>query len=943
MQQQQLTAHSCISYNPDGPLLDLLQQQLPEPARAHYAATAAPTGNNSSTLSSSNPTYSYGGLLYHSVSPVCIVTTSWFAGGQPDPPAGIAAALQQAAAGAAQLKQQLEQQRQQLQAAGWSRPGKAKGQQQQQQQQFTGPLQHQAADRQQHDMQAGARSGHAEAAEPPGLRQQQQQQQQHGHATLTMPPPLRLPSPPKHQQHQRQPAAHEELQQQSQVADGAVHFKAHTASLYNAATCGSTWCQLYPFIQQPPPQQQQNQNQNQKQQQEALPAPLQLPEGAEMAGAVPNAAAPSSAAAAAAAAGGTAGQASNACGAAIGSQQQQQAREQPQPGFWRSIGASRPSGLGSSCASEQGPPGRGLYPPPPPLQQQQQQDDNMLSPASDPQRIDSSSPAPLPAAGGDLLQQSRSRQVHLQQQPPARVVPPDSSAHGGVGGPSSSGRGPRKPDGRVGSSSKRSRSRSYSREAPGSRRRRVQVGPGCGSGGRQHSRAAAAAVASAAHWQYSLEAARNAYAKAAVLDASRLPPALLSQLSFDGVPGGGERDELRSLLLLHHVNSIAAQQLDGPRNMKGRRFALELACEPGNVSGLRVRCDDLELPPHLVPSNLSVGRFARSSSRCSLLRTAGSNHVTVVPDFMFYVRRHKLLRRLLMEVLQQLCQAQGADSVVPLRAFERAMSQPQFCHLALYALLYRNELNFVADNISGGELLMQKQGGNFLLVTAAAAAAGLHRAEQLRYRPPKHSAANRSHPADQGWVPDAEVGYKPDKAQQQDLGRQQHQSTSRGRSKGRGRSMSTSRSRCRSRGRKVQSKGRRASRGRRRGRSRSRSTSRGRAERHRSSSRPSISSDSSRSSSHSGSSRSRRKSAGSSSSASSRSSSRRSRSRSEAQRHFALEMVQQLVQQQARLPAELQACRHAPAAKGLANPHQLSPMVRTLAPQQHRPGLPAQL
>lgn len=59
----------------------------------------------------------------------------------------------------------------------------------------------------------------------------------------------------------------------------------------------------------------------------------------------------------------------------------------------------------------------------------------------------------------------------------------------------------------------------------------------------------------------------------------------------------------------------------------------------------------------------------------------------VVPDFMFYVRRHKLLRRLLMEVLQQLCQAQGADSVVPLRAFERAMSQPQFCHLALYALV----------------------------------------------------------------------------------------------------------------------------------------------------------------------------------------------------------------------------------------------------------------
>jgi hypothetical protein len=117
---------------------------------------------------------------------------------------------------------------------------------------------------------------------------------------------------------------------------------------------------------------------------------------------------------------------------------------------------------------------------------------------------------------------------------------------------------------------------------------------------------------------------------AAVHHHSRLPRTLLSQLSFESVPDSDERDELRSLLLLHYVNSLAAQQRQGPRNASGKRFALELACEPSNVCELRVRCDDVLLPPQLVPSNCSVGRFARSS-RCSLLCRAGSNHVQVRP------------------------------------------------------------------------------------------------------------------------------------------------------------------------------------------------------------------------------------------------------------------------------------------------------------------------
>jgi hypothetical protein len=156
--------------------------------------------------------------------------------------------------------------------------------------------------------------------------------------------------------------------------------------------------------------------------------------------------------------------------------------------------------------------------------------------------------------------------------------------------------------------------------------------------------AAAAAPATAAGWrtgagvsrvlgniqqqQFSIPHARQAYMAAAESDNSRLPRSFVAQLEFEGVPDSDERDELRSLLLLHHINSLAAQHANGPRNVSGKRFALELVCEPSNVCGLCVHCDGLELPPQLMPSNCSVRRFARSS-RCSLFGKAGNNHVQV--------------------------------------------------------------------------------------------------------------------------------------------------------------------------------------------------------------------------------------------------------------------------------------------------------------------------
>jgi hypothetical protein len=54
---------------------------------------------------------------------------------------------------------------------------------------------------------------------------------------------------------------------------------------------------------------------------------------------------------------------------------------------------------------------------------------------------------------------------------------------------------------------------------------------------------------------------------------------------------------------------------------------------------------------------------------------------------MFHVRRHRLRRRRLTELLLQLRQQQGAHSAIPLTAVERTMSQPQLRPLAVYALV----------------------------------------------------------------------------------------------------------------------------------------------------------------------------------------------------------------------------------------------------------------
>jgi hypothetical protein len=54
---------------------------------------------------------------------------------------------------------------------------------------------------------------------------------------------------------------------------------------------------------------------------------------------------------------------------------------------------------------------------------------------------------------------------------------------------------------------------------------------------------------------------------------------------------------------------------------------------------------------------------------------------------MFYVRRHKLRRRLLNQLMQQLRQQQSAASAIALTAVERAMSQPRFRPLAVYSLV----------------------------------------------------------------------------------------------------------------------------------------------------------------------------------------------------------------------------------------------------------------
>lgn len=66
-QQQQLIGHSFISYNPNGPLMDLLQQQQPEQLRPRWIRS-----------SPAHDTFCAKGLLYDSARPVCIITTSWW-------------------------------------------------------------------------------------------------------------------------------------------------------------------------------------------------------------------------------------------------------------------------------------------------------------------------------------------------------------------------------------------------------------------------------------------------------------------------------------------------------------------------------------------------------------------------------------------------------------------------------------------------------------------------------------------------------------------------------------------------------------------------------------------------------------------------------------------------------------------------------------------------
>lgn len=113
-----------------------------------------------------------------------------------------------------------------------------------------------------------------------------------------------------------------------------------------------------------------------------------------------------------------------------------------------------------------------------------------------------------------------------------------------------------------------------------------------------------------------------------VIDAY-LPEWLLKRLELESLASSKERDELRSLLLLHWVSAHAATLPDGPRNATSRqRFALELACEPDNVLSLKLTADELYLPQHLEPSNCSVQRFARSSG-CSLLEAGGGGRVQV--------------------------------------------------------------------------------------------------------------------------------------------------------------------------------------------------------------------------------------------------------------------------------------------------------------------------
>jgi hypothetical protein len=100
---------------------------------------------------------------------------------------------------------------------------------------------------------------------------------------------------------------------------------------------------------------------------------------------------------------------------------------------------------------------------------------------------------------------------------------------------------------------------------------------------------------------------------------------LLQQVSDVGL-SAGERDELRSVVLLHIVAAAAEASSPGLFDRHGERIHLELACEPEYVMTAVVPVEQLWLPAFLMPSNCSVGRFARSH-RCSLLEKAGKGLV----------------------------------------------------------------------------------------------------------------------------------------------------------------------------------------------------------------------------------------------------------------------------------------------------------------------------
>lgn len=78
------------------------------------------------------------------------------------------------------------------------------------------------------------------------------------------------------------------------------------------------------------------------------------------------------------------------------------------------------------------------------------------------------------------------------------------------------------------------------------------------------------------------------------------------------------------------------------------------------------------------------------------------------------------------------------------------------CVLCLMQL-YRSNLNFLADCVSGGRELLVR-GKKFMLIPAGAAdASWARRLTEVQYKQPAHVAATRRYKQDSGWVKDAEA------------------------------------------------------------------------------------------------------------------------------------------------------------------------------------------